>query len=114
MSYIYKDNKLKRHYDNEIPEDWKRITLDEWNKLQEQRPKPKPIKINHELNKLKYEKNTIEKRLETLSNLYTAKVHIFKEWDETDQRIIELLNEREQLRLRHDELKLLIENESDI
>ena len=61
---------------------------------------------------LAQEKATIERRLETISNLYTAKVHIFKEWEETDQRVIDLLNEREQLRLRHDELKLLIENET--
>jgi len=61
---------------------------------------------------LEQEKATIERRLETISNLYTAKVHIFKEWEETDQRVIDLLNEREQLRLRHDELKLLIENET--
>lgn len=62
---------------------------------------------------LEQEKATIERRLETISNLYTAKVHIFKEWEETDQRVIDLLNEREQLRARHDELKLLIENETN-
>ena len=61
---------------------------------------------------LEQEKLRVERRLETISNLYTAKVHIFKEWEETDQRVIDLLNERKQLRLRHDELKLLIENET--
>jgi len=61
---------------------------------------------------LAQDKAIIERRLEIISNLYTAKVHIFKEWEETDQRVIDLLNEREQLRARHDELKLLIENET--
>ena len=62
---------------------------------------------------LEQEKLRDERRLESISNLYSAKVHIFKEWEEIDQRVIELLNEREQLRLRHDELKLLIENETN-
>ena len=59
------------------------------------------------------EKELIERRLETISNLYTAKVHIFKEWEEEDPRVISLLNEREQLRLRHDELKALLDEDEE-
>lgn len=61
-----------------------------------------------EIKKLKAEKRYIEKELNNVSNFYITKVVVFKEWEENDQRALDLIAKRESLRKRHDEIKELL------